>query len=621
MVKQPFVHIDKSLSIIRQLIQLSWEAQPVVLISLVAIQVMQGVFPTITAWLIKQIFDLISQISSGNIPNNSVHRLLLLLLSQISLTTVLQIFNPLSEYFNSELARALRLKTETMIFRQVARLDGLAYFENPKLYDTIRLASHSMQSGPYQVLYSLINIIRNCAVLISFAGVLLVVNPVLATIMIIGSLPQLIVQIKVGGQKIGLQVRNSPKERRISYFEYLLSNIDFVKEIRLFNLSEYFLARLLKTLQEVQKLQQNQQMHEIRWQLGLIMISSLVGGGSFAIVLLQALSREVSLGDVTLYSAALLSIQAAISAIISSISNMNQSALFFTHYLSLVSLPPSLPVIEPIKDPTQLEHGIEFRNVSFRYSENHPLVLRNINLFLPKGQCLALVGLNGAGKTTLVKLLTRMYDPTEGSIVWDGVNIQHFEVGKYRNQISTIFQDFVRYDLTAQENIGVGDVNEIHNLERIRQVARHVDIDNWLQVLPKGYQTVLSRWLGEDATGIDLSGGQWQKVAMARLLMRNANLLILDEPTAALDAIAEYELYQHFLELIQGCTSLVISHRFSTTRMAQAIAVLNDGYVMEYGTHDELIMINGLYTKLYMMQAQHYDLGIVKTAKSGGSHQ
>jgi len=244
--------------------------------------------------------------------------------------------------------------------------------------------------------------------------------------------------------------------------------------------------------------------------------------------------------------------------------------------------------------------------VSFRYSDQHPWVLQNVTLTFPRGKCLGLVGLNGAGKTTLVKLLTRLYDPTEGEILWDGVDIRHFETRELRQRMGGIFQDFVHFDLTAEENIGLGQVDEIDNSERIHQAAVDAGVDEVLEKLPQGYKTVLSRWLAEDKVGIDLSGGQWQKIAIARMFMRETDFLILDEPTAALDAEAEYEIYNHFVNLVKGRTSLLISHRFSTMRIADVIAVLDGGKIVEYGTHDELLQAEKAYARLYNMQLEQH---------------
>lgn len=335
-------------------------------------------------------------------------------------------------------------------------------------------------------------------------------------------------------------------------------------------------------------------------------MATLVSTGTFVGVVIQAFTHRLSLGDVTLYSNAVRGMQSALTSIAYAIASLYEHTLFFTTYKQVQMLPQPIPIQNPTRSISRLVHGLEFRQVSFRYSEEHPWVLKNVNLFVPAGQCLAVVGLNGAGKTTLMKLLTRLYDPTEGDILWDGVDIREFDPEVLRDHIGAIFQDFGRYSLTAQQNIGLGAVKYLEDMSRIRQAAERAGIDARLEALPRKYQTMLSREFGKNGEGVELSGGEWQKVAAARLFMREADLLILDEPTAALDAQAEYEIYDHFSQLVNDRTSLLVSHRFSTVRMADIIAVLENGRFIEYGSHDELIHQAGRYAQLYKLQAEQY---------------
>jgi ATP-binding cassette subfamily B protein len=316
---------------------------------------------------------------------------------------------------------------------------------------------------------------------------------------------------------------------------------------------------------------------------------------------------------VTLYTAAVASVQGALSGIVYAFGNIHESALFFSRYTELMALPQPITIPAEPQPAAPLRDALELRGVSFRYSANHPWVLKNVSLTIPAGSCLALVGLNGAGKTTLVKLLTRMYDPTEGQILWDGVDLREFDPAELRGRMGAIFQDFVHYDLTAYENIALGDVSLLPSPTRrwaggeVELAAQKAGIHKAITALPHGYDTVLSRWLAEEGQGADLSGGEWQKLALARLFVReSASLLILDEPTAALDAQAEYDVYSRFVDLVAGRTSLLISHRFSTVRMADAIAVLEDGRIVEYGSHAELIARGETYARLYNMQAERY---------------
>jgi ATP-binding cassette subfamily B protein len=353
--------------------------------------------------------------------------------------------------------------------------------------------------------------------------------------------------------------------------------------------------------------ERNQQKYELRWKFFLNVLTSLVASGAFVIVAAEAFAGHLSLGDVTLYVNAVTSVQGGLGGIISSISGLNENALFYTYFTNLLALPQPLSLSESPHLVEKLGSGIELRHVSFRYSEEHPWVLRDVNLYIPAGQCLALVGLNGAGKTTLVKLLLRFYDPSEGQILWDGTNIREFEPAALRRRIGAVFQDFMRYDLTAQENIGLGDIKHVEDIRRVREAAAKASIHDKIEQLPQGYQTTISLMFGGEGPSVDLSTGEWQKIATARMFMRESDLLILDEPTAALDAQAEHDTYNHFVELLAGRTSVLISHRFSTVRMADVIAVLENGKITEYGSHEQLLALAGTYAKLYTMQAEKYN--------------
>jgi ATP-binding cassette subfamily B protein len=440
--------------------------------------------------------------------------------------------------------------------------------------------------------------------------VLLAFNQWLAAIVLLATLPQFFVQWRLSKQRFGVIFGNSPKERLATYYGQAMSTVPFAKEVRLFNLGQYFLKAFIDTTRTIQAAQRKQQQRELSWQALGTVASALVECGALVFVFLQAFGSLLSFGDVSLYMNAVSSIQNTLLGMVFASAQMNQQVLFFRQYTQLLALPQPLTITTAPREVPALSDAIELRDVSFRYSDQHPWVLRHVNLRIPVGKCLALVGLNGTGKTTLVKLLARLYDPTEGQVLWDGIDIREFDPERLRQHIAAIFQDFTRYDLTAQENIGLGDTERIVNTQAVRDAAQQAGIHEFLDSLPQGYSTVLSRWLGEqkDGAGVDLSGGQWQKIALARMFMRKADLLMLDEPTAALDAQAEYDLHARFAELMSGKTSLLITHRFSTVRMADAIAVLQDGQIVEYGTHRDLLFSNGIYAQLYRLQAEQYEI-------------
>jgi ATP-binding cassette, subfamily B, bacterial len=535
-----------------------------------------------------------------------VQSLFFLLIAQAGLITISQFINPVNQYLNAELGRQLSLKINTRIYQKLNSFVDLSYFEDPHFHNTIELATRGAQVSTLQSLVVVTNLLQGGITVATFLGVLLAFNPLLAAVIGGAVLPQLYVQLKFGGQRFGIAFSNSPKERRASYYGRVLSWVGYAKEVRLFNLGDYFLNSFVQTTQEVQQAQRAQQRRELRWQLPLALLASTITTGAFVVVILQAFSGRLSLGDVALYTSAVTSVQGALLSIALALSQMNESALFYRQYTKLLALPQPLAICTSGQAVPPLTSGITVSDVSFRYSDQHPWVLRHIDLFLPASQCLALVGLNGAGKTTLVKLLTRLYDPIEGQILWDGIDIRKFDPGELRQHMSTIFQDFARYDLTAQHNIGLGNIAQIENSEVVQQAAMKAGVHDRMVELPQGYQSFLGRWLASDGSGVDLSGGEWQKIALARMFMREADLLVLDEPTAALDAQAEYDLYTHFRELMRGRTSLLITHRFSTVRMADTIAVIESGQITEYGTHDELLLLRGTYANLYNMQAENY---------------
>jgi ATP-binding cassette subfamily B protein len=426
-------------------------------------------------------------------------------------------------------------------------------------------------------------------------------------LLLLAALPHLFAELKQGHYRFSLMADISPTQRYKFFYGMVLSGRHAAKEVRLFSLGPYFLRRVLGFLQEIHGAERSQQRRELRWQAGLGVVSSLVSSVTLVLVIVAAFAERISMGDITLYIVAIASVQTGLSSLLMALAGMNESALFFTYYNDLMTTSSDISSLPPILPAKPLLAEIELRGVSFRYSEQHPWVLKDVNLKIAASECLALVGLNGAGKTTLVKLLTRLYDPTEGVILWDGVDIRRLNTESLRRRVGVIFQDFMRYDLTVQENIGLGCVEHMDDLSRVKQAANEAGIHEVIEAMPNGYQTPLGFMFTDRGSGMDLSGGQWQKLATARLFMRrDADLLILDEPTAALDAQAEYETYARFADLINGRATLLISHRFSTVRMANRIAVLKNGQITECGSHDELLLLAGTYAKLYAMQAEKY---------------
>lgn len=587
------------------IIKVVWQAYPLACLGSILITIIQGLLPLANAWVTKVLFDWLAQQLAGNTITGG-GQLIGLLAAQAVTTTAMVTLPSVSHYLNSELSRRLTVTIQTTIYRKLNDFAGIAYFENPQVYDTIRLAQEGAEHSSNQTLQILMQFLQNAVTLVTFVGVLFSFNLTLAGLVLLSALPQLLAQLKLGQQRYGLAFEISTDERRKIYYNFLLAGVEAAKEMRLFGLGEYFLNKLLTLYKRVNQAERALEQRALRWELWLSLFSSAVAAATFIFIVMAAFGGRLTLGDITLYISAVAAVQGALNGAIFSVAGLNESVLFHSYYQDLLALSPPLPVKIPTQPAPPLASGLELRHVSFRYHENQPWILQDVNLTIPAGGCLALVGLNGAGKTTLVKLLTRLYDPTEGQILWDGIDIREFHPDELRQRIGAIFQDFMRYDLTVRENIGLGNLEHIDDSEWVQQAARKANIHEDILRLPHGYETELSRMFAEEGVGLDLSGGQWQKIATARMFARTADLLILDEPTAALDAQSEYDVYSHFAELMADRTSVLISHRFSTVRMADTIAVLEGGRITEYGSHAELMRLNGAYARLYNMQAESY---------------
>ncbi len=594
-----------------QAVAIAWRSQPIYFLSIIFIDVLQSVIPLVSAWITKLLFDLLADGLLGH--TLYWKEIAYLLILQAILAIFTQLLQPANNYLNIELNRQISLQVQITIYKKINDLAGIEPFENPHTRDSFQIGAQGGQMGPSQVLDTISGFLRNSVTLISFLGILITFNPLLGCLVTLAALPQIFVQVIVGRKRLDLADEAATKQRRVIYYGGVFTGTYYMKELRLFDLGEYFLIRFQQLTKNLNHILRTQQLRELRWQSILSVISEGISSIALITVVIQAFQNHLSLGDVMFFTSAVGNVQGALSGIAYSFSNIHESILFFSRYTELMALPQPIVIPTKLRPVSSLQYSIELRGVSFRYSNEHPWVLKDVSFTLPAGSCLALVGLNGAGKTTLVKLLTRMYDPCEGEILWDGVDLRQFDPTDFRGKMGAIFQDFVRFDLTAFENIALGDITSLENGNRkaaeeaARQAAVKAGIHETIQALPQGYDTTLSRWLAEEGQGADLSGGEWQKLALARLFMRQqANLLILDEPTAALDAQAEYDIYSRFVELVNGRTCLLISHRFSTVKMADLIAVLDDGKIIEYGSHQELLTQGGKYARLYNMQADRY---------------
>jgi ATP-binding cassette subfamily B protein len=517
---------------------------------------------------------------------------------------VLQAANSQARTFAEHILHAqVVLRLNTLIIRKALELD-LTHFENPDYYDKLQNARREADWRSLQIVNGGFYVIQNIITLVSFAALLVRFSPLLALILFAAMLPAFIAQSRYAELNFRVLSWRAPEFRRLHYMEYLLTDHDAVKEVKLFRLGEPLLARYTslfwKFLREDQSIAQRRSLASLGWGL----LATVSYYGSYAWIVYRAVGGTISLGDMTLYLGIFRASQNMFEAVFFGLSELYENGLFMSNLFAFLALEPQMVAArQPQPMPARIEHGIEFRNVSFRYEGTDRWALRNVSLTIRPGEKVALVGRNGAGKTTLIKLLTRLYDPTEGQILLDGVDLRDLDINELRQRIGVIFQDFVRYVMTASENIGFGQIEALDDRARIAASAAKSGADALIEKLPQRYDTMLGRWFND---GRELSGGEWQKIALARAFMRDCEVLVLDEPTAALDAEQEMRVFEQFRELTHDRIAVLISHRFSTVRMADRIFVVDEGRISEQGTHADLVLQGGTYARLFTLQAESY---------------
>ncbi len=593
------------ISAIVRAVELSWRAAWLALVITVICTLVLAVVPVAVALLTKSVVDGLTQpgLTVAMILPTSVGLVLTGLLSAV--------LPRVTSYVRGISDQSAGVLSQDRLFRSVERFTGLARFEDPGFLDRLRLAQQSTAQTPGQIVHGVLETSAGVVTLSGFLGSLVVLSPWLPAIALATAIPVLIAQLRLARQHAATMWKVSPIERRELFYTMLLSSMAAAKELRLFGTGPFLRRRMLVERKAANAQHRRMDRRDLLTQGVLALLSALVGGAGLLWVIRLAALGQIGVGDVMLFVAAIAGSQTAVSRIAAAIASMHRQLLLFDHYLAVINADPDLPVpASPSALPT-LRHGIELRDVWFRYSDHHPWVLRGVTILIPRGQAVALVGRNGSGKSTLVKLLCRFYDPTKGAIFWDGTDLRDVPVEELRHRITAVFQDFMHYDMTAAENIGLGDVDAITDTARITNAAERAGIHDTITALPYGYKTPLTRMFAsteDDADdGVPLSGGQWQRLALARALVRaRRDLIILDEPSAGLDAAAEHEIHTRLREHSAGQTSLLISHRLGAVRNAGAILVLSEGEVIEQGTHDELIAHGGEYATLFQLQASGY---------------
>lgn len=589
---------------------LTWSASPSALLLIVVLAITGGMTPTATAWLQRTVLD--ELVPRGPHLASSRHLIVLtVILGGVGMIAAVSHYG--RTYVQSRLRRRLSLLMQDRMYLAINSFPGLRRFESPEFADKIQMVHQISSNTASRLVSAGLQSATSLITLTGLFGTLVLINPVLAAVVGSTAVPAIAAQLSIGRRRAGLIWNKSPALRRQIFYSQLLSDPKAAKEVRLFGLGDFLRNRMMDEMQSVNRGEEALDRRIATIEASLSLVAAAIAAAGTVWVVRQALAGSLSVGDVSLFAMAVIGVQGALAGVITTIADVYESLLLFGHYVELVAAPPDLPLVTSPKPVPPLRHGIEVRDVWFRYDHDHPWVLRGVSLFIPAGQAVALIGLNGAGKSTLVKLICRLYDPVRGGIFWDGIDIRELAPGDLRSRIGTVFQDYMTYDLTAAENIGLGDLGRFDDLARIRQAATQADIDDQLAALPKGYDTLLSRIFFDSKdkenpeTGIFLSGGQWQRLAVARGLMRaDRDFLVLDEPSSGMDAEVEHALHRRLYTMRLGRTSLLISHRLGSVRDADTIYVLSAGRIAESGSHESLMAAGGEYHRLFTLQASGY---------------
>ncbi len=585
-------------------LRLVWAADRRAALAIAGLTLVAALLPAGVAWVGKLIVDGVVRASGSGLQADREHVLWLvaaeagLMAAQLSVGRLLGM---LRELLRAGVGNAVNER----ILEKALELE-LRHFEDSDVYDKMQNARREASARPLSLALQAVAVGQNTVTLLALSGLLLRLSPASVLVIVAASIPAFMAEARLSAESFRVNTWRAPEGRRLNYLEWILTRDSHVKEVKLFGLGPLVLGRYRALFRRFYDEDRGIARRRLRAGVVFGLVSLAAFYGMYALMAGRAAAGAISLGDLTLYIAVFRQGQGAVQAVLSAIGAMYEDALFMSNLFDFLGIPTGgeAPRVNPALSPPRGRPGlIELRGVSFRYPGKEEWALRDLTLTLAPGEKLGLVGENGAGKSTLVKLLLRLYDPTEGEIRYGGVDLRDMDPRDLRSRIGAVFQDFVRYQFTAAENIGLGNPDHVDDRSRIEEAARRGGAAAVIDALPQRYDTVLGGWFER---GHEISAGQWQKLAVARAFMRDAEVLVLDEPTASIDAESEHELFQRFQELAAERTAIVISHRFSTVRIADRIAVLHGGRLEELGTHQQLVEAGGRYAHLFQLQAQGY---------------
>jgi|APFre7841882654_1041346.scaffolds.fasta_scaffold08767_4 ATP-binding cassette, subfamily B, bacterial len=587
---------------LREAVALVWHSAPIWTIASLVLTVLQGLLPLVSLYLMKLIIDTIASDQSLG-KEGSFNRLVLL----VSLAGAVALFSILIRNASSLVTEVQSFLVsdyvQDILHSKSVDVD-LEYYESPSYYDTLHRAQQEAPTRPIHIIGGLTQLLQSGISMVSMFILLISLSWAVAAALIIASIPVAVVRLIYSNKFYRWRMACTINERKAWYLHWLLTDQSCAKEVRIFNLGQIFRDKYRSIRRQLLDERINLNLGRsvadtIAQAIGLVALFA-----SLFFIATLGLVGSITVGDIVMYFGAVQQAQGSFSSVLSALAGLYEDSLFLTYLYDFLEIQPKVkePIL-PSEMPKPMRTGISFQGVSFCYPDAHLYALKDVNLSIKPGQTIALVGENGSGKTTLVKLLCRLYDPQKGSIMIDGIDLKNLRVPDLRREISVIFQDYFKYNMTAAENIWLGSAETPLDQAQVMAAAKASGAAEFIGRLEDGYQTVLGKWFDD---GTDLSIGEWQKVALARAFMRDSQIIILDEPTSSLDPKAEAKVFSKLKELLIGKTTIIISHRLSTVKLADLIIFMKDGCVTEMGTHAELMALGGDFADLFEIQASKY---------------
>jgi ATP-binding cassette, subfamily B, bacterial len=582
-------------------LKLVWNSSPGWTITNIVMSVLRSIFPLLLIWLLKVVVDDVTKIATAVPPTPNLN-ILWPILAVVTIWFLDEASSDFSNFVRKKQALKLEVFMYGLLHSKAIKLD-LINFERPEYFDCLSRASREAPWRPNSILNNLVSMFRGLLSLLLMAGLISTLHWTLAVLLLVANIPGIWLRLYYADILYNFQRQQTPEARKSAYFNWLLTGDRPSRELRLFGLGNYFISLFRKSFLK----QKEEEINILRRRTLIELISNLFKASALLISLLfiarQTISGKLSLGQMAMFLLAFRQGMMYIKDLFGSMAGLYEDSLFIGDTFEFLNLKENIIAADPVTVPSPLKRKIVIDNLSFTYPGNNFRTISNVSFEIKKGEIIALVGPNGAGKSTLVRLLCRLYDPDSGNIKYDDNNIRNIDPDVYRKHFSVIFQDFMLYNLSAGENIRMGNIDDKSSAGRIKASAISTGIHELIDNLANGYETVIGN-LFDDSR--ELSWGEWQKIALARALFRDAPVLILDEPSSAMDADTEYDIFSRFREIVKGHTSILISHRFTNVSLADRIIVLNKGKIAETGTHDELMNIRGIYFTMFTKQSSRF---------------